>query len=545
MRLVEVVANVAVDEGVTEAFGLMGDGNLSLITYLSGELGVPFHSSRHEAAGVGMADGYARVTGKPGFCSVTQGPGLTNTITALVTAYKARTPLVMFVGDVAAAQAGWPQDLDHHRLLAGIDVPVIDAVDPTTVHDDVRRAFAQAKAERRPVVINMPVDRQKVEWKPWDTDTEWSAEMPVLPAAAQADIEALVGLICSAKRPVIVAGRGAVSARVPLIALGEAIGALLATTLPARGLFAGEPADLGLVGGLASNLGAACVGRADLVLAFGASLNDFTTMKKTFFSPSAKVVRIDVEPTDGRPNRLPAALEVIADAAATASALVQALPGNALGYRTDETLRAIRAFSVDEEFTDRSDEEGLDPRSLMRVFDQNLPPSRTIVTDVGHFFGFPATYLGSAPADQFISTIEFGAVGTGLGVAIGASIAEPEKLTVAFIGDGGLMMTLGDLETAARESRKLLIVVMNDGAYGSELHMLREWKLDVSASLFPRVSFEAVAGTLGIPSRSIEQPEDVAAALAGLSDADRGALLLDCRVTTHVVADWLAEAFDH
>ena len=546
MKSVEVVANIVAEEGITEVFGLMGDGNLHLITYLTDSLGIPFHSSRHESAAVGMADGYARVTGTTSFCTVTQGPGLTNTLTALVTARKARTPMVVFVGDIPASQNGWPQDVDHHRILESIDIPVVELTSAVTVHDDVRQAFARARDERRPIALNMAVDRQKVEWEPWDTDDdETGNEIAGTPVPPSQDVEALKQLVLAAKRPLIVAGRGARDARETLIELGDAIGALLSTTLPGKGLFAGEPYDIGITGSLASNLGASLIGQADLVLAFGAALNDFTTMKKTIFAQYAKIVRIDLEPTGDRPNRLVVDLEVLADSGTTASALLAVLDGGNTGFRTDKTTEAIRGFSIDEEFVDKSDDEGLDPRSLMRALDRVLPASRTIVSDVGHFFGFPASYLGSSAGDRFITTIEFGAVGTGLGVAIGASIAEPDRPTVAFIGDGGLLMSLGDLDTAVRESRNLVIFVMNDSAYGSELHMLREWKLDVSASVFPPVSFEAIAREMGLRSTSVRTLEDVGSALSPPVDRESGPLLVDCRVTTHVVADWLAEAFDH
>jgi thiamine pyrophosphate-dependent acetolactate synthase large subunit-like protein len=548
MRSVDVVANVVAEEGVTEVFGLMGDGNLNLITYLTEALKVPFHSSRHEAIAIGMADGYARVKGETAFCTVTQGPGLTNTITALVTARKARTPMVLYVGDVPPSQAGWPQDLDHHRLLESIDIPVINLVDPKTVHDDVRLAFARARAERRPIVLNQPIDQQKAEWEPWDDDIEIErkdddALIPLEPSQEQLD--ALVALLESSSRPLIVAGKGARGARDALVRLGDHVGALMATTLPARGLFADLPTDLGVVGSLASNLGASLIGRADLVLAFGASLNDFTTIKRTIFAESATVVRIDLEPTNDRPNRLPADLEVIADSAVAAMALIAAAPSGLVRFRTEENLKSIGDFSIDEEFADRSDDEGLDPRTLMRALERVLPSSRTIVSDVGHFFGFPVSYMDSEPGDQFIATVDFGAVGTGLGVAIGASIAEPDKLTVAFVGDGGLMMSLGDLDTAMRESKSMLIVVMNDSSYGSELHMLREWKLDVSTVVFPFVSFQAVAAALGVRSASVVDIADLPAALSTLPDSQSGPLLIDCKITTHVVADWLAGAFDH
>jgi len=546
MKTFEVAASIVAEEGVTESFGLMGDGNMNLISYLSTDLDVPFHTSRHEAVAIGMADGYSRLTGEVAFCTVTQGPGLANSVTALVTARKARSPLVLYVGDVPPSQAGWPQDIDHAALLSSIDIPVIELTDAQTVHQDVRRAFELARTERRPVAINHAIDHQKLEWEPWDVDIDRPETAPASPPAPSAeDVAALAALVAAAKRPVIVAGRGALGARDELIALGDAIGAVMATTLPGRGLFADQPAGVGLVGSLASNLGASLVGRADLVLAFGAGLNDFTTMKKTFFHSSAAVVRIDVEPSGSRPNRLPVALEVIGDAATTAAALRAAVPGTAVGYRTPEVLDEIAAFSVDAEFTDRTDEEGMDPRALMRALQRTLPPSRTIVTCVGHFFGFPASFLDSEAGDRFVAAIDFGAVGAGLGVAIGASIAEPDRLTVAFVGDGGLMMSLGDLDTALRESRNLLIVVMNDSAYGSELHMLREWKLDVQASVFPPVSFQAVASALGLRATRVDELGELAGALAELPGTAEGPLLVDCRITTHVVADWLAGAFDH
>lgn len=181
----------------------------------------------------------------------------------------------------------------------------------------------------------------------------------------------------------------------------------------------------------------------------------------------------------------------------------------------------------------------------MRVLANQLPASRTIATEVGHFFGFPVSYLGSAPGNQFIATVDFGGVGTGLGVTIGPSIAEPDKLTVAFVVDGGLMMTLGDLDTALRESKTMLIVVMNDSSYGSQLHMLREWKHDVSAAVFPFVSFEVIGTELVLRSASVLSIDDLPKALATLPDVQSDPLFIDCKITTHVVADWLSGAFDH
>jgi thiamine pyrophosphate-dependent acetolactate synthase large subunit-like protein len=180
----------------------------------------------------------------------------------------------------------------------------------------------------------------------------------------------------------------------------------------------------------------------------------------------------------------------------------------------------------------------------MTVLDDILPKDRQIVTDVGHFFGFPATYLRAGEGGRYMPAVEFGAVGMGLGVALGAAAARPELTTVLFIGDGGLMMSLPDLDTAARTKAHLVIIVMNDGAYGSELHMLRNWKMAEDAAVFENPELSAVGASLGLRTFVARTVSDLRA-LADRITTVEGPVLIDCRVTQKVIAGWLEGAFVH
>ena len=550
MRLTEVACNIVAEEGVDRVFGLMGDGNMTLITYLTSELDIPFHTSRHEAGGIGMADGYARATGNVGVCTVTQGPGLTNAMTALVTARKARSPLVLLLGDVAEVQRGWPQDIDHDAMLGAAGVPVIWANDPTTIHTDVRKAFAMARALSAPVAVNFPLDHQTREWEPWDVDVEredTDDSAPEPRGASAEGIAAVAALLMGAHRPLIVAGRGAMrsGAGETLRRLGEHVGALMATTLPAKGLFRDDPYDIGIAGSLGTNQGISLINTADVVLTLGASLHDFTTLKGSLFSDRVTLIRCDVDVAPGA-NRRRADVDLEGDATAIAAQLLEAV--TALGesreaFRTEAITTLLREFSVEQEFTDNSEPEAMDPRSVMVTLGDVLPHNRQIVTDVGHFFGFSSTFLATGAEARYFPVVDFGAVGSGIGVAIGASLARPDLTTVFFVGDGGLMMSLPDLDTVARLQPRMIIIVMNDGAYGSELQMLRQWNLPIVAATFDNPSFETLGETFGIPSMTVL---DVAG-LAAISDrfaACEGPLLVDCHITQNVLASWLAGAFE-
>ena len=294
MRVYEAIGETLKKLEVQATFGLMGDGNLRFMTHLAHELDMPYYAARHEGGAVAMADGYARVTGRVGVCSVTQGPGVTNTLTALTEARKASTPMLLLAGDTAARILRHNQDVDQTAIFKSVGVTVARVRSPDTLIIDLSRAFNQALALQQPIAISIPTDMQEL---PCEADALQAvavqAPMPSRPPPEE--IRRAVELIATSKRPAIIAGRGAVrsKAREPLEHLAERIGALLATTAQAKGLFAGNPFYVGSSGGFAWELGERLLSQADLILAFGASLNYWTTRNRELFASSARILQCD------------------------------------------------------------------------------------------------------------------------------------------------------------------------------------------------------------------------------------------------------------
>src|SRR3954449_11216461 len=280
--------------GVDVVFGLMGSGNLAVTNALR-DAGVPFYSSRHEYGAICMADGYARVSGRLPACSVHQGPGLTNAITGLTEAAKARTPLIVIAADVPAAALRSNFRIDQTALVESVGAVAERVHGGATAPADTARAVRRARAERRPVVLMLSLDVQAQECD--------GAEPPPLgpelaaPRPAEESVRAAADVLAAARTPAIVAGRGAVLAGAgpALRRLGEITGAVLATSAMANGLFAGGPYELGIAGGFASPLATRLLSESDAIFAFGAALNQWTTKHGTLIAPRARVVQVDLE----------------------------------------------------------------------------------------------------------------------------------------------------------------------------------------------------------------------------------------------------------
>lgn len=547
MRIYEAIANALAEEGVETVFGLMGDGNLRLLNYWTGELGQAYYGARHEAEAVAMADGFARTSGALGVCTVTQGPGVTNSLTALINARKARTPLLFMMGDVASFQQGWPQDVDHADLMAAAGLPLVSLGDPATAFSDVLRAIRLARTRSTPVGLNMPTDVQEREWNAWEDETSLPDE-PVDRVVPDPDqVAAAAEVLLAARRPVIIAGRGAVEADCAdaLVSIGERVGALYATTLRGKGIFGSREFHIGVAGGLGSNSALQLIGAADAVLVVGAAMNDFTAMRGQLLSESCTVIHCDLDAS--RVGRLPqTAHPFVADARDFALALDAALAATGRtspGYR-ERALEQMAGFDPRSEYQPTTEAGTIDPRDLCIRLDELLPADRMVITDAGHFFGYPVAYLGVPDGRSFICGIDFGSIGLGIGLAMGAAVARPGRPPVLIAGDGGTLMSLGDLDTVARYGIPLTIVVMNDAAYGSELQILRLWDLPTELSTFPDNDFAGIAQSLGIPGRTIRSRDDLEA-VAKEHVWGAAPILLDCRISRSVCAAWLEEAFRH
>jgi thiamine pyrophosphate-dependent acetolactate synthase large subunit-like protein len=541
----DVVGATIAAQGVRHAFGVLGSGNLVVTNALCRQ-GAQFHHARHEMSALCMADGYARVTGAVGVCSVHQGPGLTNTMTGLAEAAKSRTPVLVLAGETQAAALTSNFRIDQHDLVESVGAIADRVHGPGSAADDAVRAYQRALTERRPVVLMLPIDIQA---QPAVQTEPSRPPLPDIgaPAPAREAISAAADLIGDAKRPAIIAGRGAVLAGAgpELERLGQTIGAVLATSAPANGLFAELPYALGISGGFASPFAASMLPQADLVLVVGASVNHWTTKHGALIAAGAKVIQVDVEPRAIGRNR-PADLAILGDARATAQALNAELAARGHtneGFRTADTAARIGSGAWrHESYEDASTEDWLDPRTLSIALNDTLPKNRAVAVDSGHFLGYPSMYLDVPDARAWVFPNGFQAVGLGLGNAIGAAIAQPDRPTVAAIGDGGAFMALAELETAARLKLTLLVVIYDDAAYGAEVHHFAPMGHDVSLVRFPDADLAAIARAAGAKAATVRRTEDLAVVEEWLLNP-HGPLVLDVKVNPTICAEWLEEAF--
>ena len=545
MKVCEAVAETLSRLGVDTTFGLVGSGNFGLIDHMTRQCGIGYYASRHEAAAVAMADGYARVSGKLGVCTVHQGPGVTNTLTALTEAVKARTPLLLLAGDTATTALYQNLDVDQDAVVASVGAGIEGIRSANTAVEDVARGARRAKIERRPIVISLPIDIQEQDCEA-EEPPALVEQQSAAPRPSEDAVSRTVDLLESSSRPAIIAGRGAVlaAARPQLEALGDRIGALFATSMMAKGFFAGSRFDLGVSGGFASPLAARYLGEADVVLSFGASLNAWTTKHGTLFSPSTRIVHCDLEPSAiGRIR--PVTLGVVGDAAKTAEALLEELTRRNVsleGFRTDAVRQDVGDFRWEDEFENESTEETADPRAVLRTLDGMLPAERTVAVDCGHFAGFAAMHLSVPDAAGFVFAEAFQAVGLGMGAGMGAAVARPDRLAMVVVGDGGLLMSLGEVDAAVNLGVPVLVVVMNDAAYGAEVHHFRSLGLPTDLALLGGIDFAAIAGAMGARGLEVRGNGDLERLEEWIEDPD-GVMVVDCKVNPRVEGEYLKEAF--
>jgi len=542
MLVSEVVGRTLHRLGGDVVFGLMGSGNLA-VTNAIVAAGGTFVSARHETGAVCMADGYARVSGRLGVASVHQGPGLTNAITGLTEAAKSRTPLVLLAADTPAAQLRSNFKIAQDALVESVGAVAERVHGPQTAVADTARAVRRADAERRAVVLMLALDVQAAE-----AELTPPPAWPELAPPGPGPVEALAALLAGAERPAIIAGRGAVLAGAgpALRRLGELTGAVLATSAVANGLFAGDPFALGISGGFSTPTAQRLLAESDVVIAFGAALNQWTTRHGALIGPNATLIQVDRD-ADAIGAHRPVQHGVVGDARVVAEALVAALADTT---RTDPTATARRSVALAAEIAQghwrdvpyEASTAWLDPRSLSIALDDLLPAERTVVVDSGAFMGYPSMYLRVPDAQGFVFPQAFQCVGLALGTAIGAARARPDRLTVAAVGDGGLLMSLPELETLGRERPDMLVVVYNDAAYGAEVHHFRPMGVPVELAQFPPTDFAALAEAAGCRGVTARSTDDLGAVEAWLRHRDRP-LVLDAKVDPDICAKWLEEAF--
>ncbi|NUP26385.1 MAG: thiamine pyrophosphate-binding protein [Nocardia sp.] len=543
----DVVGRVLADLGAGHCFGVVGSGNFVMTNALR-RGGVPFTAARHEGGAASMADAYTRMSGRVGVLTLHQGCGLTNAMTGIGEAAKSRTPMIVLAADSPAADLRSNFRVDQESLIQSVGAVSERVYSARTAVADVTRAFRTALTRRRTVVINVAIDIAACPGIATGPVAVTAAPERIRPGAAA--VVQLAEALRRARTPVFVAGRGARHAGPAIAALAETCGALLATSAVANGLFAGDRFSLGISGGFSSPTTAELIAGADLIVGWGCALNMWTVRHGRLIGADTTVVQVD-DDIEAIGAHRPVAFGVLGDCEPTARDVFDEWrrtgAERAVGYRTAEVAARIARSGrwQDVPVAEAAPGDRIDPRALTIALDEILPAQRIVSIDSGNFMGYPATHLSVPDENGFCFTQAFQSIGLGLGTAIGAACARPDRLPVLGAGDGGFLMAVSELETAVRCALPLVVIVYNDSAYGAEVHHFGD--ADHGTVTFPETDIAAVARGFGATGVTVRSIDDLAAVRDWVADyrvAGRaGPLVIDAKITSDGGAWWLAEAF--
>lgn len=523
----QAIAQSVMDHGIETMFGLMGDANLFMVDHYVRACGGTFVPAAIEGSSVLMALAYSGVSGKIGVATVTHGPAFTNCMTALTEGARAQTSMVLLCGDTPVSVPYNPQNTDQRELAKATGSGFEQLRSPQTAAYDIAKAFYHAKVEKRPIVLNIPADFM------WQEAEYEKVVYPVFDDPAYVpqgnDVDEAIGMIASAKRPIILAGRGAISARKNLIDLANRLEAPLATTLRANGLFGDQPANMGIFGTLSTPAAYETIALSDCVISFGASLHPFTTDRGKLMK-GKRVVQVNNRIADISRNYHPDAA-LGADAALTAANIVSWLDEAEIapsGFVGELDMAILNAHPAPDR--DKSKSGYVDFIFALERLEKALPAERILVTDGGRFMTEVWCRVSAPDPVSFLVSTNFGSIGLGLQQAIGAGFAAPERPIVLFTGDGGFMMGgLNEFNTAVRMKQDLIVIVCNDSAYGAEHIQFLDRSMDPSLSEFDWPSFAAIADALGGQGVSVNSAEQLETAIQAI-EKRKGPILIDLKV---------------
>ena len=534
---------------ITEVFGLMGNGNAYFLDALLTSTSANYTPVRHEAGAVVAADAHFRTSGRIAAATTTYGAGFTNTLTALAEAAQANVPLVLVVGDEPTSGPR-PWDVDQIAMASAVGVRTytvgrVDAAAATVT------AIEHALTYRVPVVLAIPYDVATVDIGTIPEVPGPAEAAPLAPDSefAQVSLDRLAEELSAAKRPLLLAGRGAwlAGATTELGELAAATGALTATTALGRNLFPESEFDLGVAGGFGAPAAMERIRQADVAVVFGASLNQFTMRFGELFHPSTSVWQVD---TDDRATNSRVGGFIRSDARLAAGQLVSRLrtcapEPDARGsgpWRETVDTAADRAYEAGTEF---ASDGRLDPRAAAARLGELLPSDRVVVSDGGHFIAWANMFWEpNAPDRMAMVGTAFQSIGLGWHSVAGATRANQDSTIVLTTGDGGGAMALSDLDTAIRSAAgRGIAVVFNDAAYGAEVNLYGLKGLDKTPMLIDEIDFGALgtaAGGQGVVVRTLADL-DVVEDWKATPVEDRKFLVLDLRISPDVIAPYQEE----
>ncbi len=524
--------------GVTDMFGYPGGAVIPIFDEIYSFPDIKHYFVRHEQGAAHAADAYARVSGKVGVCLATSGPGATNLVTGLMTAYMDSVPMIAITGQVGRMLIG--KDSFQEADIQGITMPITKhnylVQDIKDLPRIIKEAYHIASTGRPgPVLIDIPKDIQTASISMDEYNTLYSAPIHLEGYTTEwpnhvAQVEEAATLIKAAKKPIIIAGGGAIrsGAAESLKALAEKTQIPVATTLMGLGAF---PSDhdqalgfIGMHGTVASNFASE---EADLVIAAGIRFHDRYTGLPSKFLPKAKVIQIDIDPAEMNKN-CAVDLPIVGDLKEVLSDLTSLVEA---GHHQD-WLTQIKAWKEEYPMTvPPAMDDRLMPQAVLEAVDQVIKGDAIVVTDVGQHQMWAAQYLTCKAPKTWCTSGGAGTMGYGLPAAMGAAVAAPHKTILLIVGDGGFQMTSEELMMMSQYDLNVKIVLINNGYLG----MVRQWQelfndrrysfVDLAVS----PDFNKLAEAYSVPSAKIESQADLAL-LPSLLTEGRG-VLINCLVS--------------
>lgn len=523
----EIVIECLKEQGVDTVFGYPGGTILNIYDELYKHSDEIHHIlTSHEQGAAHAADGYARSTGKVGVCFATSGPGATNLVTGIATAFMDSVPVVAVTCNVGVPLLG--KDSFQEVDIAGVVMPITKhsfiVKDVTKLAKTLRRAFAIAKSGRPgPVLVDITKDvtAAKTEY----TKVEPKEIKPFVSEIKEEDLEKAVEMIQEAKRPFIFVGGGAVAANAwkEVRELAHKIQAPVTDSLMGKGVFDGEDelytGMLGMHGTKASNLG---VTKCDLLITIGARFSDRVTGNTRNFARNAKVLQIDVDATEINKNIL-VDCSVLGDA----KVILQKLNEKVSEKEHKEWIETIEELK--EKYPLRYNQEGLTGPAVIEELYRQTKGDAIIVTEVGQHQMWAAQYYKYKMPRRFLSSGGLGTMGYGLGAAIGAKTANPDKIVINVAGDGCFRMNMNEIATATRNNMPLIQVVINNHVLG----MVRQWQTLFydhrysNTVLNDKVDFVKLAEAMGAVGIRVTKKEELADAIKKAIELNT-TVVLDC-----------------
>ena len=523
-------------EGVDTVFGYPGGQAIKIYDALYDSKKLHHVLARHEQGATHMADGYARATGKVGVVLVTSGPGATNTVTGIATAYMDSIPMVVITGQVTRGVIG--TDSFQESDIVGITMPIVKHSFLLQSTDDLTETFREAfyiasTGRPGPVLIDIPSDLQGAEMVfHYPDSVNIPSYRPTYKGNAK-QIKQATALIETSKRPLLYAGGGIVNSHAcqELKALAEAMQIPVVTTLLGKGCFpSSHPLSLGPVGMHGSKYANMAMTECDLIIAAGARFSDRVTGKLDEFAPNAKVIHIDIDPAEIGKIR-EANVPIVGDAQGILGGIVAQLEKSGAEPVDAEWVETVNEWRerwpyYDDQFNDYPNQ--IVPEVALDELSKQLDPDNSIVTtEVGQHQMWAHQHIGREHARSFLSSGGLGTMGFGFPAAIGAKFGCPDKQVVCVAGDGSFQMNSQEMATAAINNAAVKVFLLDNRALG----MVHQWqKLFYherysSTILDPVPDFVKLADAYGWEGERIEKPEEVAPAIARMLASDKPYLL--------------------